>query len=675
MTFDLSNTVVYDIETFPNVFTLSAEMLNSDIKSTWEISEFRDDRRALIEWFTYLSRTQTPMIGFFSLEFDYPVIHYIMQHPNATVAEIYARSMEIIAAQGENRFANQIWQDNRFAPQIDLFKINHFDNRAKTTSLKALEINMRSQMVVNMPVEVGTYLTKQQIDQLLIPYNIRDTSETKKFAHFCMSAINFRIGLMEQIKGDVLNFNDTKIGSKLLEQRIGEDICYDTSSGRKRPRQTIRTRIALGDIIFPYIKFEHPEFDRVLKWMKGHALTPDDLDDPEATVKTKGVFKNISANVGGLDYYFGTGGLHASVPPQRIIATDEWLIRDIDVEGYYPSAAVANRVAPAHLGDPYVVEYSKLKPERKEWQKKKGKKCVEANSLKLAGNGVYGHSNNPYSIFYDPQYTMTITINCQLMLCMLAEWLTSVPTLEIIQANTDGITYRIHRNYEPQAALICDQWEAYTTLTLEDANYRRMWIRDVNNYIAEDMNGKLKQKGAYWHPDPQNYAESISESQPPAWHKDLGNLVSIQAAVAYMVHGIPIDQFIRIHSDPFDFMLRVKVGGESKLLLDGRQIQKTSRYYVARNGGTLIKHSPATGVEGAFKRKNGVTEIEYQRVMKETKGEWDVRVCTKNKSKYEPREMNIQAGWKCAECNDASHFRFDNIDYAFYEAEAKKLII
>ena len=64
--------------------------------------------------------------------------------------------------------------------------------------------------------------------------------------------------------------------------------------------------------------------------------------------------------------------------------------------------------------------------------------------LKLALNGVYGDSNNVFSVFYDPLFTMSITLNGQLLLCLLAENLMeNVPGLKIIQCNTDGITVRI----------------------------------------------------------------------------------------------------------------------------------------------------------------------------------------------------------------------------------------
>jgi hypothetical protein len=664
--------IVYDIETLPNCWTLSAEALHGDWRSTWEISEFRDDRYQLFDWLHYLHTFQIPMIGFNNVGYDYVILHYIWTHPNCTYADIYAKNQEIFASQGDNRFGLMIWANERLAPQVDLFLVHHFNNKAKTTSLKALQINMRSRTVVDSPIVFGQPITETDRDTKLIPYNVHDVTETKQFAHYSMKALLFREGLIPQFGVDVLNYNDTKIGAKILEQRLGDHVCYDRSSGRRVMRQTARYKIALADIIFPYIRFSNPEFQRVLAYMQSKVLTPDDLDDPDAVIKTKGVFSDLSAHVGGLEFHFGTGGIHGSVPPQRVVASEDWLIRDIDVTGLYPSIAIVNRLAPAHLGDVFVDEYAKLPQERALY----AKGTVENASYKLAGNGTYGNSNNKYSPFYDPQFTMTITINGQLMLCMLAEWLLAVPTFQIIQINTDGITYRIHRDHEPQAVEIQTQWQEYTKLTLEDVSYSHMWIRDVNNYIARDTKGKLKQKGAYWHPTPgEGYAASISEASPPSWHKDLGNIVSIRAAVAAMVHGIDPETYIRLHSDPFDFMCRAKVTKADNLYLGGVEIQRTSRYYVALNGAQLTKVAPPKGPPGAFKRAPKVTEADYNKRMAETGGAWCETVCTKNKSKYDAVTTSFEAGWLVAECNDAAAFRWDNVNYAYYVAEARKLII
>ena len=186
---------------------------------------------------------------------------------------------------------------------------------------------------------------------------------------------------------------------------------------------------------------------------------------------------------------------------------------------------------------------------------------------------------------------------------------------------------------------------------------------------------KLKLKGAYVYPDPLNYAKSISEMQPPGWHRDWSNVVSIRAAVAAMVYGIDPETFIRAHTDKFDFMCRAKVGRSDRLMLGDRELQRTSRYYVAINGAPLRKISPPAGPTGKYKRANGVSEAEYMRVMLANGWQWDASVCTKNKSKYEDRVTAFEAGWNVAECNNADAFRFDNINYKYYVDEARKLII
>ena len=673
----LDNAVVWDCECLPNVFTLTAETLYGDQISTWEISQFRDDRLQLIQWLNWLAQTQTPMIGFNSINYDYPMIHAFYRNPHFGFAELYAKSQSIINS--ADRFGHVIWDRDRLAPQIDLYRIHHFDNIAKTTSLKALEINMRAPNVRESKLPFDQPVSQTDIDGELIPYNITDVRETKRFAFYSMKAIEFRLGLIDQFGIEALNFNDTKIGERMLEQRLGDEVCFDHSSGRKQRRQTPRSRIALAEIIFPYIRFDNPEFQRVHQFMLAQVLTPDDITDPDSPIKTKGVFTNLIANVGGLEFYFGTGGVHASVASRKFVSDDDWKIIDIDVEGLYPNIAIVNRLAPEHLGDAFIGEYSKIPIERKTH----AKGTYQNAALKLAANGAWGKSNSKFSVFYDPKYAMTVPVNGQLLLCMLAERLANVPTLEMIAANTDGITYRIRREFIPVAKQIETDWQAFTCLKLEYAEYQRLFIKDVNNYLAEDIKGKLKQKGCMWFPDPFNYADSISQASPPCWYKDLSNIVSTRAAVAAMVHGIDPEHYIRFHTDPFDFMCRAKCDRSSQLELGGNVIQRTTRYYVAREGAPLVKISPPPPGHtiGQFKRKGGVTLAEYNRVMTVSGGTWNAAVCTGKADKpdtwgrYDDRRMAIQAGWMVAECNQAADFRFDNVNYEWYLQESRKLII
>ena len=435
---NLDNASIYDCETFPNAFTCAAEWLHNERSAVWEISHRRDDRRGLFDWFEYHRAQQAPMIGFFSLKFDYPLLHWLWKNPNATVEQIYDYSRHLSTLfDGWN---GVIWDRDRFAPQIDLFHIHHFDNIAKRTDLKSLQINMRSETVVDSPVPFGVHVTDAQIDHDIIPYNKHDVKRTKQFAWYSMDAIKFRVGLIPQFGIEVLNFNDVKIGVKLFEKKLGDEVCYDRSSGRKEKRQTPRYRVALNEIIFPYIQFSNPEFQRIHAWLREQVLLPSEFNTEEnATVETKGVFKGVNADVGGVKFVFGTGGCHASVHAMKFKAGNGWVIEDIDVEALYPTIAIVNSLAPEHLGDAFRRAYPEIKAERK----KHAKGTYENGALKLANNGPWGQSNNKHSVFFDPKYAMTVPINGQLMICMLAEWLITVPTLQIIQVNTYGITYRI----------------------------------------------------------------------------------------------------------------------------------------------------------------------------------------------------------------------------------------
>lgn len=186
---------------------------------------------------------------------------------------------------------------------------------------------------------------------------------------------------------------------------------------------------------------------------------------------------------------------------------------------------------------------------------------------------------------------------------------------------------------------------------------------------------KYKMKGAYLTPDPLNYFDSISTMQPSGWHRDWSNIVSTRSAVAYMIHGINPEDYIRLCTNPYDFMCRIKVGRSDQLKHGGIPVQRNTRYYISTDGAELIKIAPPTGTAGTYKKATGVSDAEYARVMTETGGQWDERVCTKNKSVHVERLTNIQAGHVVTICNNVKDFRFDNINYEYYINEAKKLII
>ncbi len=649
--------VCYDIETYPNVFTLKATHTASGQKWTFEISFRRNDAHMLRLWMDTLRDQGCRMVGFFNLGFDYPVIHYIYNYEFATVADTYAKAQHIIDTQYNARFSNIVWESGWVVPQIDLAKIHHFDNIAKATSLKVLEFNMRMDNIEDLPFPPCTILTSEQMD-VLLEYNGHDVLATGMFCHRSQNAIKMREGLSQSFNRNMMNMSDVKIGETLLiieMEKQGID-CYYYEGSKKQKKQTIRESLDLADVIFHYVSFENIEFDRIHKWLAEQTIT-----------ETKGVFNELKTTIEGVEYKLGTGGLHASIQSGVIQSNSSHQLVDVDVASYYPNLGIKNNLYPAHLGKEFCSAYQNLYHTRKTFPKK----TPENEAYKLALNGAFGGSNNRYSPFLDMAYTMAITINGQLLLCMLVEQMLKIPGLQMIQGNTDGITYLCPREYLEHSRKVCRWWEELTQLELEEVLYSRMWIRDVNSYIAEHEDGTLKRIGAYAYVT----ADEDPSTRELKWEKDWSAIIVAKAAEAYLVHNTDVRTFIENHEDVMDFMLRAKVPCDSIIEWGGDKVANIVRYYISTEGDILEKVMPAKGEPGQFKRKNSLTDEYYHGVLTEIgMGVWDERIHTKNRSVYEERRSGINTGWTVRICNDLKGHTFADINYEWYIQEVDKLI-
>lgn len=650
----------YDLETYPNCFLFGGSFLNDDRIFQYEISDRKNELSQLLQHLNDLRTQNISMFGFNNVNFDDPIIEDLLQNPHGfTAARANQLGTKIIQTQGKG--FTSVYHAHRLIPQIDLFKINHFDNKAKATSLKALQFAMRSESVEDLPFSVRP-LTFEEM-QILADYNIHDLLETKKFCNLNLHLIQMRQELLDSgtLSGDVLNYSDVKIGTEYLIKKIGEEKCYDiridhvTGKKSKKPKQTFREFVKFSDIILPHVSFRTEEFNAVFEWFKSQTLFITSEDERPS----------LSTTLSGIPFDFGVGGVHASVSNSVFEASEEFEICDVDVSGMYVAVAIANGFYPEHLGQDFIKAYRKLQADRKLHAKETSMNKV----LKLAGNGVYGNSNNPYSPFYDPKYTFTVTVNGQLQLIQLVELLSMIPKVQLIQANTDGITALVPRISKWMFDYWCAEWEKLTGLKLEHVNYKKMWIRDVNNYVALGVDGKIKRKGAYWYPETVKDYEGV-------WNKDFSAMVEQKAASQVLINGWNPDAVVRCVTDPFDFMLRYKTPRESTVYIGDQPQSKTVRYYVSKTGQPMKKLSKPKGEIGDYKRKNGLTDSEFNKIKATVpKGSWDPRIHTQNKSKYEQVETSIEAGYMVKNCNKASDFDFNDVDYDYYVERVRKLII
>lgn len=468
----------YDIETYPNIFTCCFIHIATDTRWRFEISDRINQIKKFTDFVIALSNCGARGVGYNNVGFDYPVVHFIMNNQWVSHVEIYDRAMAIIGAQGKSKWAYNVWESDQIFPQLDLIMIWHFNKSnpltgTEPTSLKALEIAMRMDNVEDLPFELGVMLNDNE-KEVLHTYNQHDVIATILFYVRSLGHIALRESLSEKYQTNMTNFSNTKIGGHILISQLEKAgvQCYERIDGKRSPRQTIRHQIDLGQVIYDYIKFEQPEFNRIKDYLSSKVIT-----------ETKGVFKGLVANVGGLNYIFGVGGLHAAVDNSIWESDDEYVIEMRDVVSYYPSMAIKNKVHPEHLGVGFCGEYEDVFLQRRSHPKG----TPENAALKEALNASYGNSNNAYSPLFDSKFTMTITLNGQLMLAMLAEQLIKIPNLKMINVNTDGVGFiypRIHRN---NVDAICTWWENLTLLVLEREEYSKFYQRDVNNYIGVEV--------------------------------------------------------------------------------------------------------------------------------------------------------------------------------------------
>jgi len=603
--------VTLDTEIYPNCFLLVAQLCDTDITFTYEVSDSRNNSAELMSFLQWLQFNNGRAYGFNIVGFDGPLIHLFMRMGGkATPQTIYDKAQAIIDSQDDDKFTHTVRPSDRAFEWVDLYRINHFNNRARATSLKTLEFNMRMDNIEDLPFPVGTSLSREQID-VLRHYCTHDVAATELFRTKNVNAIRLREELSLRYDRDMMNHDDVKIGSAIFEialENAGVQL-YDFGPNGRTPRQTRRSVIHLKECIPDWIKFDQPEFTRVLNWFKAQSIT-----------ETKGVFTDVTATVNGFTFVFGLGGIHGSVESEVIESDDEHIIIDLDVQSYYPNLSIKNRIYPEHLGEQFCDVYEQLFNARK--STKKG--SSENAAYKLALNGTYGKSNDQFSVFYDPKFTMSITITGQLLLCILAEGLMTIPGLKIIQANTDGISIRVPRANKVLVDLARAAWQERTGLNLEEAVYKAMMIRDVNNYIAVYEDGSTKRKGAY--------------EYKMGWHQNAGGLVVAKVAEKVLVEGAPIRQTVQQWPDIMDFMLRTKVPRSSYLQWGEERVQNTSRYYIAKGGKPLFKWMPPL------------------------------------KGKQDWRRIGIESGWTVQVCNDIKDATLP-VDFDYYVNEVEKLVL
>ena len=576
---------IMDYETLSNCFVAVFKHYKTDETHIFSVCELQNDYDKFIEFLKQNIDNNEWHISYNGLAFDAQITHNIIKdHDNlrlmdgeSIAEEIYEYAQEAIKRSNNKEFQTfPEWEMS--IKQIDVYKLNHWDNMAKRSSLKWIQYSMDWDNMVDMPLPHDHQIKNREELDMIISYCVNDVDSTKEIFNQCKPLIALRKNLTDQYGINLYSASEPRISKELFAYYLSKELGIPKYELKKL--RTFRNVIKAKDIILDYIKFDSLQFNNLLEKFKTVEINPN---------FTKGGFK-YSVNYKGVKTHFGLGGAHGANRSGVYESDEDNIIMSSDVASFYPNLAIMNKIAPAHLD-------RKAFCNLYEWFFTERKKIPKSNPMnyvyKIILNSTYGLSNDKNSFLYDPQFTMFITINGQLTLMMLYEMICeAIPEAIPLLQNTDGIETVIPRSKKDLYLEVCKKWEEITNLVLEHDSYKKLVLADVNNYIAVDESGKAKCKGRF-------------EFKGLALHKNKSKLIIPKALYAYFVDGVLPEDTIKSNKNILDYCIGGKSKGNWQQIARSikeneaheEKLQKINRYYISNKGVKIIKVNKNDGRE------------------------------------------------------------------------------
>ena len=555
---------VYDIEIFPNCFSLTIK--NTETKE-FQFFELSNRKNNLVDLVPLFLDKRYIFCGYNNIHYDNPIVNFIIEYKETLKKStrldieynLFQLSQTIIKGDLEK------WKKWKYANNFEtLDLLTMLFSQKLRVGLKEMQVTMKYSNVQEYDGNFEAPIPEEDIPKM-IQYNINDVNSTEELLYRCENDIKLRLNIEEEYGIKALNKDGVNLGMEILKTKYLEKT-HKTWNDIKDLRSPCN-KIALNEIILPFIKFDNPILKDLLNEMKQQVVSPD----------RKGYNKHFLMD--NLEYSVGVGGIHSVNKPSIFIAKEDEVISDVDVASLYPSLIIEYGFYPPHLGKEFLEVYKGIKDERIE-AKHNGNKLKNL-TLKLSINGLSGNLQSEFSWCYSPKTVMRIRINGQLLLLMLAEKLISIGC-QIIQANTDGLFVLRKKKDEQKFKEACKWWENLTKLELEEDRFERFYQFAINDYLGvlegykDSKNPKLlKKKGLF--------IDSVTLG------KGMQPMIIPKAINANLADNIPVEETIRNCKDINEFITYQKVDKKFTVQYMNKFITHINRYYVSTNGGYLYK--------------------------------------------------------------------------------------
>jgi hypothetical protein len=597
---------VCDIETYKECFYVGC--LNPDTGDwiDFEISAYKNQLYEFVKW--YMSKPFDLLVTFNGINFDQQVLEWVKDEHQKWFDLTGLEIARVISDRGSrviedsNYGIQPRYKEKDFSiPPLDVFRIHHFDNEAKRTSLKWCA-NMLNMDVEETPVPFDKEgMTEEDIIDMK-GYCFNDCKVTLGVLELTMGRVELeelsdykgknkiqdRLDVQRETGLKCLNWSDVKIGEEWnkLDYKIAERIRDDEERGLLFSKKIKHPFGQKFKNFFPStMEFKTDELKHFVKEVGNHYV--------------KAEKQEFHITIGNTRYTVAKGGLHSTEKNRYVFPPTGYNYDDIDVQSQYPNSIYKLRIFAPHLKDTIMTQFKGKIDKRIIYKDKANKlkkegKIEEArpyssvqDMLKLCLNGgYYGKLGQKGSFLEYPEGLLKCCMSNQIEILMLIEMM-ELEGFHVLSGNTDGATILYPENRKDRFLEICKEWEDKVGNIemgkLEHTPFDKVWQESVNSYIALKKDGGVKKKGRFMTQFEMN--------------KNKSKRVIPLALEAYFIEGKDPIEFIQNHKNIFDFCIAKKAFGqmyyEEQWTENGKVMtkrhKKLVRYFVSKEGTVLWK--------------------------------------------------------------------------------------
>lgn len=372
---------VYDVEAFPNFFSIAIKNTESGNIKTYQVGFNTNNLPEICKLFLNKS---IYWVGYNSIHYDAPLINYILINYQKLIKlsiwditkELKSFSDLIITSQ-----TSASWKKYKYANlfcNLDLLTMM-FAQKLRV-GLKSLQVTMEYKNVEEYDGDFNKFLPEENVEKLLA-YNINDILSTEELMNRLKKEIDLRLEIQDTLGVDVLNQDGVNLGVEVIKTNYLRDT--GKTWNEIKDLRTPCDELDLKEVIFDFIHFETPEFQKLhTDILETHLNLKEEKLKNTADRWKKTVFIN------DLEITYSLGGIHTRNKPEIYTSNDEWIIIDSDCASMYPSAIINYGLYPQHLGPEFLNTYKKIRQDRIK-AKREGNKVMNT-TYKLALNGISG---------------------------------------------------------------------------------------------------------------------------------------------------------------------------------------------------------------------------------------------------------------------------------------------